>query len=63
MTVQASLYAGVAAAFVLFVLAGAMESRRQGRRDIDAAGWVPWRGIQILAVFAALACLLVALHV
>jgi len=62
MTAQASLYMGIGAAFLLFVFAGTMESRRQDRNDIDAPGWVPWRGIQILAVFAALACLVVALH-
>lgn len=62
MTAQASFYTGAGAALVLAVLAGIMESRRNRRRDIDAAGWVPWRGLQVMGFFAALACVILALH-
>ena len=62
MTAQASFYTGAAAALFLSVLAGVMESRRNRRGDIDAAGWVPWRGLQVTGLFAALACVIFALH-
>jgi hypothetical protein len=61
MTAQASFYTA-AAAFFLSVLAGVMESRRNRRGDIDATGWVPWRGLQVTGFFAALACVIFALH-
>jgi hypothetical protein len=47
--------AGVAgAAAVLAIVAGIAESRRIRRNDLDRTGWVPWRGIQVAAVFATL---------
>jgi uncharacterized membrane protein len=42
--------AGVAA--VLAIAAGVAESRRIRRHDLDRTGWVPWRGIQVAALFA-----------
>ena len=62
MTTQAAFWSGAGAALALAVLAGVMEWRRSRRRDFEAVGWVPWRGIQVLTVFAALACLVLALR-
>ena len=50
------------AALALAVLAGIMEGRRNRRRDFEAVGWMPWRGIQVAAFFAALACAVLAMH-
>ena len=61
-TPQNTLYAGAGASLVLAIVAGLLESRRNRRRDVDAAGWVPWRGLQVLAFFAALAFFIFALH-
>ena len=57
-------WAAVAAALALAVLAGLGEWRRRRRRErsLDAVGWVPWRGLQVTAFFAALAFAIVALH-
>ena len=55
MTIQAGLWTGTCAALALAVLAGVADWRRQRRRDLDATGWVPWRGIQVAAFFAAVA--------
>jgi hypothetical protein len=63
MNPQHAFYAGAGAALVLAVVAGLMDSRRHRRRDIDATGWVPWRGIQVLLFFAALGCVILSLHV
>ena len=49
------------AALLLVVVAGFAEHRRNRRERLDAIGWVPWRGIQVAAVFAMLAVLILAL--
>lgn len=62
MTTQAAFWTGAGAALALAVLAGVMEWRRSRRRNFDAVGWVPWRGLQVVALFAALACVVFAMH-
>ena len=62
MTTQAAFWTGAGAALALAVLAGVMEWRRNRRRDFEAVGWVPWRGIQVAAFFAALACVVLAVN-
>ena len=55
MTAQHWLIGADGAALVLAVVAGIAESRRQRRRSLDQPGWVPWRGLQVTAVFAVIA--------
>jgi len=55
MSVQHWLWSAAGAALVLAVIAGIAESRRNRRRSLDRPGWVPWRGLQAAAFFAALA--------
>ena len=62
MTTQAAFWAGAGAALAVAVTAALMERRRSQRRDFDSVGWVPWRGIQVMAFFAALGCALLALR-
>ena len=63
MTVQAAFWTAGAVALAFAVAAGAMEARRSRRRTFDDVGWVPWRGIQVAALFAVVACTVLALHV
>ena len=56
MTTQQFFWAGAGAAAFLFLLALAMDWKRGRRRDLDDAGWVPWRGIQVFAFFVAVIC-------
>ena len=62
MTTQAGLWTGTGVALALAVIAGVMDWRRTRRRDLDATGWVPWRGIQVIGFFAALAFAILAMH-
>ena len=41
------------AALAIALLAGVADWRRTRRTNLDATGWVPWRGIQMAAIFAA----------
>ena len=59
---QASNCVAAGAALALAVLAWVADWRRtHRRRAIDNVGWVPWRGIQATAFFAALAFVIVAM--
>jgi hypothetical protein len=60
MTMQAAFWTGAGAALAVAVAAGVMDWRRHRRRDVDNVGWVPWRGIQVATLFAALACVVLA---
>ena len=62
LTMQAAFWTGAAASLAVAVAAGVMEWRRQRRRDFEAVGWVPWRGLQVAAFFAALAFVVLAVH-
>ena len=55
MTAQHWLIGADGAALALAVVAGIAESRRNRRRSLDRPGWVPWRGLQVTAVFAIIA--------
>ena len=58
---QGWLWGADGAALALVVVAGVAEHRRHNRRNIDATGWVPWRGLQALGFFALLAFTIIAL--
>jgi hypothetical protein len=47
--------------FLLAVVSGWREHRRKRRRDIDRPGLVPWQSIEVLAFFAAVGAVLLAL--
>ena len=55
MSVQHWLWSAAGAAVLLAVIAGFADSHRQRRRSLDRPGWVPWRGLQVAAFFAAVA--------
>jgi len=61
MSAQHWYWAAGAAALLMAVIAGVADSRRQRRERLDKIGWVPWRGIQVAAVFALLVDLILAL--
>ena len=63
MTRQALLWSAAGAALALAVIAGVAESRRQRRRSLDRPGWVPWRGLQVAAFFAAVVLAVLALRI
>ena len=50
------------AAVAVAVIAGVADWRRSRRTDLDATGWVPWRGIQMVGIFAAIAFAILAVH-
>lgn len=54
MTTQEWMLAADGAALALVVVAGVAEARRNRRRVLDSAGWVPWRGLQVFGFFAIL---------
>ena len=62
MTMQAGLWTAHRGGAGVAVLAGVMDWRRNRRRNLDATGWVPWRGIQVTGFFAALAFAIFAMH-
>jgi hypothetical protein len=62
MTTQGGLWTGAGAALVLAVVAGVADWRRTRRTALDDPGWVPWRGIQVAALFAALTFVVLAMH-
>jgi hypothetical protein len=61
MIVQQWMWGAGGAALALALAAGIAESRRNKRHNLDRTGWVPWQGIQIVAIFAALAFTILAL--
>jgi hypothetical protein len=59
---QGWLWGADGAALALVLVAGVAEHRRQNRRNLDATGWVPWRGIQAAGFFAVIALAILAVH-
>ena len=51
---------GALVAFVL--LAGVADWRRTRRDNLDGWGWMPWRGMQVMALFAAIGLAVLILH-
>jgi hypothetical protein len=60
MTTQEGLWTGAGLALGIAVAAGIAEWRRTRRRELDDAGWVPWRGVQVAAMFSAAALIILA---
>lgn len=55
MTAQQWSWGAAGIALVLAIVAALADRKRQRRDRLDAVGWVPWRGIQVAAMFAVLA--------
>lgn len=55
MTAQQWSWGAAGVALVLAIVAGLADRKRQRRDSLDAVGWVPWRGLQVAAMFAVLA--------
>lgn len=47
-------------ALAIAIVAGVADWRRTNRKKIDDYGWMPWRGIQVAAMFAVAACAIIA---
>ncbi|MGZ8360063.1 MAG: hypothetical protein ACXWUX_06035 [Allosphingosinicella sp.] len=62
MATQAGYWAGAGVALAMMVAAGIADWRRLRRRELDEAGWVPWRGIQVVGFFAVVGFTVLALH-
>jgi hypothetical protein len=52
---------GAGVALLLAIVAGVADARRNRRDQLDRIGWMPWRGIQVAAAFAALMLVVLAL--
>lgn len=55
MTAQALLWAAAGASAGLAIFATAAEWLRARRRNLDSVGWMPWQGLAVAALFAAVA--------
>lgn len=62
MATQGWLWTADGAALALVLLAGVADWRRDRRRSLDKPGWVPWRGIQALGLFAVLVFAVLAMR-
>jgi uncharacterized membrane protein len=55
MTAQQWSWGAAAVALVLAFIASLADGKRSRRGSLDEVGWVPWRGVQVAAMFAVLA--------
>lgn len=59
MTTQAMLWTAAGACAATAVVSAFADRRRAARRNLDKPGWVPWAGVQLVAMlFAAVAAAL-----
>ncbi|HEY0117042.1 MAG TPA: hypothetical protein VGB54_15125 [Allosphingosinicella sp.] len=63
MSTQHWYWIAAGAAVVVAVFAGVADARRNRRDHLDRIGWVPWRGIQVIAAFALLVVLVLAVKI
>lgn len=47
MTTQGWLWSADGAALALLLVSTVADHRRHKRRNLDAAGWMPWQGLQV----------------
>lgn len=62
MTTQDALWAAAGMSLGLAVAAGVADWRRARRTQLDDAGWVPWRGVQVAGLFVAMAFVVLAVQ-
>ncbi len=62
MSAQQWIWTADGAALAVALIAGVADWRRVNRSRIDGWGWMPWRGVQVVALFAALGLTVLALH-
>jgi hypothetical protein len=62
MTMQDWLWTADGALVGLALLAGVADWRRVRRRSIEDWGWMPWRGVQVAALFAAAGITMLLVH-
>jgi hypothetical protein len=62
MTMQDWLWTADGALVGLALLAGVADWRRVRRRSIEDWGWMPWRGVQVAALFAAAVITMLLVH-
>ena len=62
MTAQVTSWGAAAAALFLAIAAGVADARRTRRANLDESGWMPWRGVQVTGIFAALLFAILAFH-
>jgi hypothetical protein len=62
MTVQAWLWSATGAALALAVVTGIADRLRHRRTRLDRPGWVPWRGLHFVSMFATLILLILAVR-
>lgn len=60
MTAQHLTWAAAGVSGAIVVVSGLADWRRLRRKRIDDYGWMPWRGIQVAAVFATVALAILA---
>ena len=63
MTTQAMLWVGAGACAATAVFAAFADRRRAAPRNLDNPGWVPWAGVQLLAMLLAAVAAALALKV
>lgn len=56
------LWAADGALVGIALVAGVADWRRANRRTVDGWGWMPWRGLQVIALFAAAGVTILAMR-
>lgn len=62
MSAQQWIWTADGAALGVVLIAGIADWRRINRSSIDGWGWMPWRGVQMAAIFVAAVLTVVAVR-